>query len=344
MLVCAYHKYSDAIALYLKLDGYICTNTYKYKSTTSPHFDTKNKANKEGNPKYAEYSHCGQWEVPLSKKLLPTFKSKNISVYYEIEIVLVELKNKFVSRNKVEIRGNNLDCESDVDISLCDNTKYEELKKVLCKNALEKYKVEETPRETKNNFSLQETCDAVYKVQNNAIVKHEINISEKLENVKIQKKEEINEKDLCVDKIEFEEVFKDVFFDAPNCIEISKEMATMKIRNNEDIVAMLKMPEIFHQDDEFTLYYKNNINWTTINIIKQDYIENVLIDAELIHCDKFYSKNALERVFSFKLESNTFNIKCDKFERKLILIITLDELEVSMDINVANNKAIVRYV
>lgn len=402
MKVHAFYNSSGNIGVYLKIDGFITTNTYKYMSTTSPHLYSKSQTNsfyyekkeegendaneikgerkdqneiefnnKDMSNSVYKYKYFSEWSIKLPEKLLPSFKSKNFSVFYEIELVLVEIRNKVTYRNKIEIHGNNLNCEADVNITEINNDLYYNLKKEICTNILNSgfyknflkidLKINSLDKDKEDNchydnFLLSnEQNEEVFSIKNGALIKNDLDKIVTDKNVKSDSSgieneftkitslnKHKNDKFTLLENISKNQILKikEHFafqFDCPNIENLSKEHQKLKIKKDDEVYAYVEISDVLEQNGSFIIKYNKNIVSTIFNVIKQDYVENELIDAEMLQCVKFNSKNCIMKTFYLEIDKNLFSIKCDKFERKFILIIVLNEIEVSMEIKIISS-------
>ena len=346
MCVRVEHNTPKCIGLYLKLDGYLCTNSYKYKTTTSPQYYAKSIELIKNN----QQIYMAEWSIPLPDKLLPSFKSKNLSVYYEISTTKVELKRKTNYINRVSIRGNNLDCIADINLQECDETEYYKIKEDVCRELLHR-EFNEEPEISVEAES--ERGDEIFQITNNSVVKQEIT-NKQCNLVKKESKQNklnlTNKRENLTEKIRNLKMKADEFklnplchFKLPNIININREPQQLKIKDGDTVIAIIEIKEILEYKASFKIIYNKNISETVVNLIQQDYLENELLDAEMVVCQKFNSKNCIEKVFEFELDENSFTIKCDKFERRYVLILSLDPYEVMLDVKIASKHALIDY-
>ncbi|ORD94730.1 hypothetical protein ECANGB1_31 [Enterospora canceri] len=352
----AKHTVSDAIGLYIKIDGYISTNTYKYKTATSPYFYSKNTKQDESSEiremtdelekkETNNNLYTAEWHIQLPYRTLPTFKSKNISVYYEAEVITVQLRNKTTHRTRVEIHGNNLDCECDTNIIENNNEEYYELKERLCKEALKDYctnKQDESIDIKTNTEEVFRIKDGTITMQKNHSGKSNLNeidftqVIQKVQEMKLGKKER---KEIRPTKLP---VFRRV-----NILQIEKEPTSMKVNSKNGLIATIKIRDILEYKASLRIIYAKAIYSTRIEVFVEDLVDGELIDMTVVKSESVVTKHCLERVFDIDFECDdkkVFSIKTARFERRIYLVVNLDEYEVKLPLKVANSTALIEYI
>ncbi|KAL6120689.1 hypothetical protein NUSPORA_02539 [Nucleospora cyclopteri] len=387
MDVCVLHNIENTFGIYLRLEGFIETNSYKYRHLTCPYFFTvtentidndmtavehdvkirlsklkvKNKGNEISKSNFKFFS---KFYIKLPEKILPSLKSNNFSVTYSIELITLQARKKRTFKCPLIVINSNFNCETDIEITDFNNMEYYEKKKMAVEmlNSQFNDKLAEEAAQTElneENFLLSAADSEVFLINSHRIKKCTENSAEHLENqetVEIVKNlkyehvdfniEEVNEKNLQnylqrVDLIKNTPVFRN-----PRIFNLEGKKRVIKIQGKEEIkgklsfLAFIFLPTVFLSQGNLKIVYKKEIISTTLTVIKQDYENNQLIDVTIIKSEYFYSKNCLERVFEVEFEE--FSLKCDKFEIKYVVILALDDYEVTFCLEVINDRCLIQ--
>lgn len=130
-------------------------------------------------------------------------------------------------------------------------------------------------------------------------------------------------------------------FRNPNLLEIRSYERTSTVIEAGSTIAHIVCPTLIKGQSYIKIKYQKNVRNTQINIWRQDYEKDNMIDAESIFCVSFDSDSCLEKLFDFKVQG--FSLKNFVFEVRYILNISLDDSEISLPISVLgpNSKAYV---
>lgn len=349
MNIKAIHDKPNTIGVYLKLEGFISTNTYDYKMVTSPYFYSVST--------YTNGYYVAYWTIGLPRNLVPTFKSRNISAYYEINIIIVQVKKKIEYSNKVEIVGNNFDCQIDLQLCEFNNEFYYTEKKKLCKILFQKLKMIDTSHQNEFNSAINN----IQKLQNEDIDIIDINKFDFLNSNETCKLNDTFITNSTIDNLNKYEKLIQLYdtlnikkinleqlphFKLPNIIRINKTPKRFKIQNDNELVAIIEFLEILEHKNTFKLLYINPIKWTSFSIIEEDYQNKELIDMTIIKYEKWNSEYCLEKVFDIIFEdynNDILTISCNIFQKKHFIILNLDDFEIKIPIKIAGKNSIIEY-
>lgn len=121
-------------------------------------------------------------------------------------------------------------------------------------------------------------------------------------------------------------------FRDPNLLEIRSYESTSVVVDAGSTIAHVIYPMFMKWRSYIKIKYLRNVRNTQVNIWRQDYEKDSMIDAECIFCVSFDSDSCLEKVFEFDVQG--FSLKNFVFEVRYTLSISLDGSEISLPINV----------